>query len=137
MRRLPDWPERLANLLRTTAILPFAWGRRDCCTFAADAVLAVTGVDPLQGLRGAWADRRSAVQVLRSLGGLRDAVTQRLGQPMPWPACAWRGDIVLVRQGGKPALAVCAGADCVGPAAQGAVRVPMTQALAAWSVGHG
>ena len=49
--RLRDWPERLDALLRARAEWPFVWGVHDCCTFCADAVLAITGVDVMGTLR--------------------------------------------------------------------------------------
>lgn len=155
LRRLPDWPERLAALERRCAGLPFAWGVHDCFTWAADAVLAITGVDLLDGLRGRWAGRRQAMRLLADLqpdaqppGGLvcvSRVVSQRLGEPLPSVLLAQRGDVVLVTKadGATPGLAVCLGAVVAGPGASGLVRVPLlqageapTRALCAWGVGH-
>lgn len=137
--RLPDWPERLADGLRSTGwrARHFAWGQHDCVTFAAHCAELITGQDLLAELRGQWTDRASAVRLLRRLGGMREAVTRVLGPELPTPALAWRGDLVLTSQGGKPALAVCNGAYAVGPGRGAIVRVPMSEGRAAWAVGHG
>lgn len=130
-RRLPDWPHLLAAYIDATRSLVFAWGVHDCCTFAAGAVLAVTGrAVPLP----AWSGRREAVFTLRRLGGLRAATTAQLG-PVQAPALARRGDVVLLRQRGRSLLGVCLGHVWAAPGAGGLAFGPMDEALAAWKVG--
>lgn len=141
--RLPDWPERLAAMFTAHAELPFRWGEHDCFIFAAAAVQALTGADPLGALRGQWYCRRSAAALLRATGGgIAGAVSSRLGPPMASPVWAQRGDIVLVR-GAAPGslhrrwLGVCDADRVRGPGPQGMASVGMEQALLAWGVGHG
>ena len=55
MKRLEDWPERLAAFVEARRAMPFRWGQNDCALFAADAVAAVTGVDLAERWRGLWA----------------------------------------------------------------------------------
>jgi hypothetical protein len=138
--RLHDWPERLDALLWRLRDQPFAWGKHDCCTVAADAVLAVTGMDPIAQLRGSWAGPRQAVAVLRRAGGLRSAVCSALGEPKP-VEYAQRGDPVLLRQAGRDAMGVCIGTQAVAAARVGLARVSMAPArgasdgvLCAWGV---
>lgn len=143
--RMSDWPMILAALIEAER-RPFAWGRHDCCTFAADCVLAITGRDPLADLRGQWRTRTQALALLKRLGGLQQAVTDRLGPPLPNALLAQRGDIVLIaapdeaRPGFDQALALCTGQLLLGPAARGLGRVHLarpsggTPALAAWRV---
>ena len=38
MKRLEDWPERLAAYVDAHRDTPFRWGQNDCATFAAGAV---------------------------------------------------------------------------------------------------
>jgi len=50
--RLADWPERLAAFLESRRTMPKQWGQNDCALFCADAIQAMTGVDPALELRG-------------------------------------------------------------------------------------
>ena len=138
MTRLPDWPERLAELFAAMAGRAFCWGVHDCCTFAAEAVQVVTGADPLADLRGRWSSRAEAQALLGALGGLEVAVTARLGPAMPNHRLAQRGDIAMVDTAAGPALAVCAGSHLLAPGLSGVARVDLFggQVLAAWGVGN-
>ena len=40
--RVKGWEQRLSTVKIRGSRLPWAWGRFDCCIFAADCVLAVT-----------------------------------------------------------------------------------------------
>lgn len=59
----------LLEHLHRAAAEPFARPHADCCSFAADWVLARTGVDPAADLRGAYADERGALRLIRRWGG--------------------------------------------------------------------
>jgi hypothetical protein len=132
MQRLPDWPARLAAHIEAHRALPFAWGTNDCATFAAGAVRAITGQDLLPRL--VWPTRRDAAHALRWLGGLREAVGQRL--PAVPLAYAQRGDVLLVR--GKWLHLAVADAGCWwAPSGQGLHRGSLGDAVQAWGVAHG
>lgn len=94
MIRREDWPEALHALVDLRAAMPFAWGYQDCCAFAAAAVEAMTGIDPMADLRG-YHSRETAEAILAAQGGLEAAVTARLGETVS-TALARRGDVVLV-----------------------------------------
>ena len=79
MKRRADWPERLAWLLESRHEPERVWGYNDCGMFCADAILAMTDVDPGAELRGTY---RSGKQALRALVGY----FQKRGLPMP----AWQ-----------------------------------------------
>lgn len=137
LRRLPAWPERLAEHLRRNADAPFGWGVNDCCRFAAGAVAAITGCEVLPLT---WANRAEAVQALRQLGGLVQAVDSVLPR-LPSPAHAWRGDVVLVQTSERHGcrrrwLAVADGDRWWAPSPEGLVHGPLSQAVLAWEVGH-
>lgn len=135
LQRRPDWPERLAQWLQAMRDEPFAWGRNDCVRFVCAAIEQMTGTDPWP--RVTWVDRAGALRALRGLGGLRAAITQRLGPPLPSPAWAQRGDVLLLRGAatvGRPAAGLCVGAHWAGPGPCGVVQGPMSMALAAWPV---
>ena len=134
MRRLPDWPERLAAHLHAARARPFCWGTHDCCTFAADAVHAITGWDYMASLRARYFSGLQAARVLREGGGLRQMVSDRMG-PMVRATHATRGDVVVFdTQRNGEALGICVGAQFAAPAAWGLCLFDMNVALAAWKV---
>jgi hypothetical protein len=130
MTRLRDWQSRLSALLRERQSMPFAWGSNDCCTFACDAVLAMTGQDPAEGLRD-HQDAREATETLRAHGGVRELGDARLGEPI-LPALGQVGDIGLVNAENRISLVVCVGEAWVGPGIAGLVRMPASAVLNAW-----
>lgn len=132
--RLADWEERFAQLVHESQLRAFKWGAFDCCTFAADAVEALTGDDPMRHLRGQYRTWRGAAVLVRRLGGLRQAVVDVLGAPMPHPAMAQRGDVVLVRGEQAPALGVVVGSAALVPLQTGMQRIALGDWLAAWRV---
>lgn len=116
---------------------PFGWGEHDCVTFAGEGVYARTEVDHLEGIV-TWTNAREAAVALRAAGGLRAAVTSRLGAPvLPGLACA--GDVVLARDphsdDGRELLALCHGPHLLAPGERGLAILPLTAALCAWKVG--
>lgn len=131
--RPQDWPERLSEFYRDRRNRPFEWGENDCCTLAADWVAEITGADPIDDIRG-WDDALSAARTIESLGGMRAAVTDRLGEPIDW-MLAQRGDVVLLVVNRRDTLGVCMGQFALAPGEDGALLVQMAQAECAWRVG--
>lgn len=133
--RIPGWQARLTALIASRQGLPFAWGLRDCCTWAADAVMALLGVDPARDERGTYCDPRGAYRLLRRLGGLRGAAT-RAGNRLDSPRMAIDGDIAIVRCACRPRLGVCAGGTWLVQADVGLFALHFDAASDAWGVGH-
>lgn len=128
--RLPDWPERLAEFFESRRKAAFSWGQNDCCLFAADAVLAVTGEDPAKGRR-TYSTERGAARVIAKAGGMRDLVPYQ-DKPVGF---AQRGDVVLAEQDGRQTLGVVAGNGMyAAPGAEGIVFRPMSEAIAAFEI---
>lgn len=126
-----EWRERFDTLIiRERMCRPFEWGAHDCCLFAADAVCAITGVDPASDLRGSYCDARGAIEALQGIGGI-DSAGARVGVECP-PLCARVGDIGLVHDGARSALAVCVGAHWLVPAAGGLAAHDLSAARKAW-----
>lgn len=137
MTRHPDWPARLAAHLAAVKAQPFAWVANDCCTFAAAAVQAMTGADPMAPLRGRYATAAGARRLITRAGGLQALVTQHLGQPLQTCAMARRGDVVLFEMAapyGPHALGVCVGAQIAAPGATGMVLLSVNAAHVAWRI---
>lgn len=133
MQRLKDWPSRLQALMAQAQLRPFTWGSHDCCLWAADAVLACTGVDMAVPWRGTYATETEAAALLDALGGLR--ALGALAGPECKPALAGAGDVGLIEHAGAGWLAVHDGAAWVCATRNGLVRWPTRAARCAWKVG--
>lgn len=95
MHRLPNWEARLAAYLSPLRLRPFAWGSHDCCLFAAGAVEAMTGVDPMPEFRGRYSTAIGAARALKRYGaGTLDTTLNTKFAPVP-AALAHRGDIIM------------------------------------------
>jgi hypothetical protein len=129
--RLPDWMPRLSAVMARYRDLPFAWGRADCCLFAADCVQAVTGRDPMADHRGAYASEHDALRALQACGGLVNGAVDRLG-PVIRADLAQPGDVGLVLLGGRQSLAVCCGQHFMAPGPHGLVVIHLPDVLRAW-----
>lgn len=138
--RLPDWQTRFSAFGLDRENLPFRWGSNDCCTFAAAAVEALTGVNPMASFECYGTlpgPRRAALRrLLRRLnkaGGLKSLATHFLGVPVS-PRLAGVGDVVVVLNEGQEMLGVCNGVNVIAPGKQGVAVLEMDAALAAWKI---
>ncbi len=150
--RFDDWPERLLACIEAARARPFAWGQQDCALFAADCVRAMTGADPAAAFRGRYACARGAYAILRRTVGagvragfkpaptnrkgeaLAGAWTAALGAPLANPACAQRGDVVLVDTSTGAATGVVVGAGLAAAGPDGVIFLPLDAARLAWRV---
>lgn len=108
------------------------WVRGRCCvSFSLRAVDAQTGVDLLADIPR-WANRREALAVAQSLGGLRSALDARMDRTAP--ALAKRGDVAaLADRAFGVRLMVIEGPTLVGPGGRGLERLPRSAMTLAWS----
>ena len=117
--RLPDWQARLSAELAASQARAFDYGAHDCCIFAADCILAVTGRDVAADWRGRYATERDGLALARvkSLAQLAG----RFFKPVQ-PIFARRGDVAIAPVGGRvgnrraPMLLVVDHALLIGPA---------------------
>lgn len=140
-RRL-GWEKCFQAALGRAQTRDFKFGVFDCCMWAADAVNAITGVDPAASLRGTYHTRDEAHAVITARGGMEqmiDTLCTSVGL-VPWnPALAQRGDVVLLapHDGFPGALGVVVGSNAAAPAVRrGLTYVPLTLALRAWHIPH-
>lgn len=127
------WFQRLDSLIRDRMSTPFAWGTHDCVLWAADAVHALSLVDPAAGYRGTYSTAVEAARLLRDLGGLQ-ALADRAGVPVA-PLGALPGDVGLVHdEQGRESLAVRHASGWLVPGAAGLALLPTSAASQAWSV---
>lgn len=124
--------EALIALIEQRQASSFRWGRNDCVRFAALAVRAQTGADPLEGLPR-WRTRREALAVTDQQGGLIAALDARFERIAP--AFAKRGDLAGIEDrlfGVR--LMIVEGATLIGPGRRGLQRLPRGVMDFAWSI---
>jgi len=131
LTKLPDWQLRLEAFAKERRTMPFVWGTNDCCTFAADAVAAITGAATLHADLRTYRTAKQAYRTIARHGGISAIATAACGQPQP-AAFAGVGDVVLVTVGKRDALAICNGTAALAPSSAGLVAVPMAQARQCW-----
>jgi hypothetical protein len=136
MRRLKNWPSRLAALVELARVQPFCWGRHDCCLWAADAVRASTGIDLAAEWRGTYDDAAGALRLLASLGGI-EAVCSWVGSAID-PRLAASGDLGVVVAGddGRACAAVFDHDRWLVVGEQGLLSFDRAAASKAWRVGE-
>jgi cell wall-associated NlpC family hydrolase len=144
MRRKHSWPEDLHAFIEARKSEPFAWGKNDCCIFAADAILAMTGIDVAADYRGkSYSDEAGAFAELHQVTGgatVEDAAVYAAGKyglkSLPSPLFAQRGDLVLFNGDAGLALGIVHlnGRHALVVSTKGLARVPVKNCLKAWRV---
>ena len=132
LSRLPDWQLYLDALVSERLHQSFVWGLNDCTIFAADCVLAITGVDLAVGLRGLNA--KAACRLIRSSGGMIQLMSGALGS-VRGVSQAQPGDVVMFKAGKHDAVAVMIDDFAAAPARYGLMAIPLSASLCSWKVG--
>lgn len=132
--RFENWPERLNDFL--SASHEFSWTDCNCALFAADGVESQTGKDFAKAYRGPKTKRGMISRLAKVCGGgVEDAATKELGEPLANILLAKRGDVVSFDYGDGPSLGLCNGAQGVFITEnQGKIRVPLKACRMGWSV---
>ena len=133
-RRTSGWEVRLYEQIEAATGRPFAWGSHDCATWAFDVAASLTGQpSAADAWRGRYRTARGAERVMRGLGW-PDRLAMGcalLGEPLPSPLLAQRGDLVL---GPDTAFGVCAGARAAFIAPTGLIWLPLGACSHAWRI---
>lgn len=134
LQRSENWPEKLLDQVESARSAPFEWGRHDCCTFAADCVQAMTGVDLMEKFRGRYRSAQGAAKVVARAGhpSLADAWSAAL--PEIAPMQAGRGDVVMFESVEGLAVGVVTGCQAVAAGPDGLAWIAMELWLKAWRV---
>ncbi len=100
LTRLQDWDRRLASLVNRHMRLPGEWGASDCLLTVADAIEAVTGIDPAKGVRGRYKTEAGAAKLLlkRGYADVEQALSDRF--PPVGRLLAMRGDVGVIERNG-------------------------------------
>ncbi len=112
--------------------MPFAWGANDCCTFAAAAVEAITGSNPMKSFDN-YDSAFAAARLVEEAGGIANLATSILGKPVS-PRLAAVGDVVLLVNEGREMLGVCNGTCVMAPGGSHMTVLSMDAALAVWKI---
>jgi hypothetical protein len=133
LTRVANWPDALAAKIEEWRGVEVDWGRTDCCQFAADIVLALTGVDHRPKFPR-YASQAEAEAILAAQGGVIAIATSLFGEPKP-VAFAHRGDLLAADFGYGMGFAICLGLDCCMPSLRRGLEFRRTaRAVHAWSV---
>jgi len=142
IERFNDWPARLSEFIAARREMPFAWGVNDCCLFAADAIIAMTGTDFAAPFRGLYDTARGALEVVRGRGelfGVGDVTAELMclyGIREVPPPFAQRGDLVLLEREHGESLGIISldGTDVWAPGDEHLVCVPISEGRRAWRI---
>jgi hypothetical protein len=131
--RPENWTETLADAVALASDQPFVWGQLDCCLFAADVVLAITGLDHAAEFRGHYSTAAGAKKALLRYGrgDIKETMTAKLGEPLP-VLMACRGDFVLAATELGDSLGICMGATAAFKSPDGVAYLRLDQCLCAW-----
>ncbi len=138
MIRKPNWPRLLTEFTNEHRSSLFAWGRNDCCLFAANWVLKATDIDPASPWRGRYKAPRGAALIIARNGGSVSSLVAgalvRLGVCEIPVSFARRGDIVITTQTeqGQDAAGVCTGVGAIFLTPDGLRTLPIGRCTKAW-----
>jgi hypothetical protein len=102
----------------------FAYGEHDCCTFAAGAIEAMTGVDYMAEFRGRYDSVETGKEALKSIGhgSLLKTLYKKFGKPLSG-AHGRKGDLAWYRG----ALGLVLGRQAIFLGREGIVLVRLSQ----------
>ncbi|TPM58969.1 hypothetical protein FJ959_08835 [Mesorhizobium sp. B2-2-4] len=135
LTRLPDWDRRLARVVNQHSRTPGEWGVSDCLLTVMDAVIATTGFDPAEDIRGTYKTEIGAARILRKRG-FTD-VEQALASLFPPVATlrAQRGDVGVVERDGALSCGFVCDRGFAVKGERGLSFVPQTEIKSAFKVG--
>jgi hypothetical protein len=125
--KVPSWVERLNFYILEHQWEPYEWGKQDCVLFTLNAVLAMTGRDPIPEYRAEpWKTKEQAMAMLEAEGGLIAGMDKRFDRRGHLEFS--RGDPVLTRDAeGEPSLGICAGRSIAVAGFEEVLYMPMSQ----------
>lgn len=112
--RIENWHQNLTALINERKEQPFAWGTNDCSLWAADCIVAVTGVDFALNARGTYDTAIGAYKCIQSVyevDNVKQIFEKLFGETVP-QFYARQGDIVYQDsnyEGFNAAVGVCNG----------------------------
>jgi len=144
LKRTPHWDTRELNQhLIDRAEAPHVYGQNDCCTYAADGIKAMTGIDIAEDFRGYTSEIGALKAIKKVTGG---STVEHAAEycakkydlaELEHPLKAQRGDLVLIEEadGLKMGLIHLSGTCANVPGENELRRVPLTAIKRAWRIG--
>lgn len=93
--RISAWEDALVNYIAIKRHEPFDYGVNDCCLFAAGAVEAITGEDPMSEFRGKYDSLKTSLIAIRDIGAGTLEATMDSKFPEVGIGNAQRGDLAF------------------------------------------
>lgn len=135
MKRKANWQPAFWEAINAACAEPFAWGERDCATFAIRCAQAIVEDDIAALVAreiGEWHSIEDGVRLTRE--GMDPLVRRVLGEPVPWTRLR-QGDVALALNEGRELLCVHDGCQFVARGASGLIRIPFAQIQHGWRIG--
>ena len=129
--RKSDWPEQMIASIEAARMRPFVWGEHDCCLFSADVVLAMTGADLAEVIRGKYTTEKQALKLIKKQS-IESYLDERL--PVKDKRFTSRGDLVMVDGGMGNALGICVGAKIAVLELSGLTFVGFDKYIKSWEI---
>lgn len=132
MKRIHDWPERLAAHIAAARDARFEWGKFDCAMFASDAIRAMTGFDLAADFRGQYSDEAGARAKLPRALTYANSVLSPIALGF-----ARRGDLLITANGSAdPGFAIIGldGRSALCACDRGLLHVARPRWIKAWRV---
>ena len=141
MTRHNDWPGLLEAFIASQLHRHFLWGLHDCCLFACNAVLVMTGEDLARGYRDTYYTAKDAMKAMHAFGAstvgeLADVMADRYGIRVIPPSFAGRGDVMLLHRelGESLGIVALSGMDIWAPGEEGLAQIPIGAGIRAWRI---
>jgi len=131
--RISAWEESLSDYIATKRHEPFEYGINDCCLFAAGAVEAITGEDPMPEFRGKYDSLKTSLQVIKDIGAGTLEETMDAKFPEVEIGHAQRGDLAFF----DGSVGVVMGGFAYFVSDDGLERINRSLWDKCWSVGRG
>ena len=131
--RISTWEDALSNYIAVKRSEPFEYGVNDCCLFAAGAVEAITGQDPMAEFRGEYDSLKTSLKVIKDIGAGTLEATLDGKFPEVSIGYAQRGDLAFF----DDSIGVVMGSFAYFVSDDGLERIPRDMWNKCWSVGRG
>jgi hypothetical protein len=131
--RLSNWESHLSEYIQSKKNQPFEYGVNDCCLFAAGAVEAVIGENPIPEFIGAYDSLKTSIKALKSIGAgtLEKTMDEKFTEIQI--GYAQTGDLAFH----DGSIGVIIDADAMFVSDDGLVRVSRDKWTKTWRVGRG
>lgn len=131
--RISSWEDALSDYIAAKRHEPFEYGANDCCLFAAGAVEAVTGEDPMPEFRGKYDSLKTSLQAIKNIGAGSLEATMDSKFPQIEIGQAQRGDLAFL----DGSVGVVMGGFAYFVSDDGLERINRSLWDKCWSVGRG